>query len=249
MAIDFALQQPCATRKRMPEGKLRALVRQWGIAEFAVAKFRDEFPHADNETLANKCTVEIAVDGPDGTAKQAQVTVGQLLDMIAPLRGLDGDCRGCPANVSGRAFGCIGKVNYPIKAEAEHWLLSRLPDDAKEPGLVLLLNYLADLGIDGAPVEAQRARPRMFELRVPAVRKWGGWLGPKAQINSSQLLHMLAYGGAFVPERARLYTQLLGLSGVGSKAASSSNAVEQFRIFLRAVNLASRLNAELVVEA
>ena len=66
MAIDFALQQPCAARKRMPEAKLRSLVRHWGIAEFAIAKFREEFPHADNETLASKCTVGIAVNGPDG---------------------------------------------------------------------------------------------------------------------------------------------------------------------------------------
>ena len=89
----------------------------------------------------------------------------------------------------------------------------------------------------------------MFELKAPAVRKWGGWLGPKAQITSSQLLHMLAFGGDFGPERAQLYTKLLGLSGVGSEPASPSNAVEQVRIFLRALNLAGRLGAPLIVEA
>lgn len=249
MAIDFALQKPCAARRHTPEVKLRAMVRYWGIAEFAMAQFREKFPHADNETLASKCTIEIAVKGPDGVAKQTQVTVGQLLDVIEPLSELDGECKGCPANVSGRSFGCIGKVNYPIRKEAEDWLLARLPDDAKDTNLAELLQYLADLGIDGAPVEAQRARSRMFERRETAVRKWGGWFGGKKQVTSSQLLHLLAFGEAIGPEQAQLYTRLLGLARLGAEPESASNAVEQLKIFLRAVNLSGRLGARLAVEA
>ena len=249
MAIDFALQRPCTARRHTPEVKLRSMVRHWGIAEFAIAQFREKFPHADNETLTSKCTVEIAVKGPDGMAIQTQVTVGQLLEMIAPLSELNGECKGCPANVSGRAFGCIGKVNYPLRKEAEDWLLARLPDDAKDANLALLLKYLADLGLDGAPVEAQRSRSRMFERKEAAVRKWGGWLGPKVQITSSQLLHMLAFSESIAPEQAQLYTRLLGLAKLGSEPGEASDAVEQFRIFLRAVNLAGRLNANLAVEA
>ncbi len=249
MAIDFALQRPCTARRYTPEVRLRSMVRHRGIAEFAIAQFREKFPHADSETLTSKCTVEITVKSPDGTAKQTQVTVGQLLDMIAPLSELDGECKGCPANLSGRAFGCIGKVDYPIRKEAEDWLLARLPDDGKDANLVLLLKYLADLGIDGAPVEAQRAKPRVFERKEAAVRKWGGWLGPKMQITSSQLLHMLAFSESIGPEQAQLYSRLLGLAKLGSEPGEASDAVEQFRVFLRAVNLAARLNAKLAVEA
>lgn len=249
MAIDFALQRPCTARRYTPEVRLRSMVRHRGVAEFASAQFREKFPHADNETLTSKCTVEIAVKSPDGTAKQTQVTVGQLLDMIAPLSELDGECRGCPANLSGRAFGCIGKVNYPIRKEAEDWLLARLPDDAKDANLVLLLKYLADLGIDGAPVETQRSRSRMFERKEAAVRKWGGWLGPKMQITSSQLLHLLAFSESIGPEQAQLYSRLLDLAKLGSEPGEISDAVAQFRVFLRAVNLAGRLNANLAVEA
>lgn len=249
MAIDFALQRPCTARRYTPEVKLRSMVSHQGIAEFAIAQFREKFPHADSDTLTSKCTVEIAVKSPDGTAKQKQVTVGQLLDMIAPLSKLDGECKGCPANLSGRAFGCIGKVNYPIRKDAEDWLLARLHDDAKDANLVLLLKYLADLGIDGAPVEAQRAKLRVFERKEAAVRKWGGWLGPKMQITSSQLLQMLAFSESIGPEQAQLYSRLLGLAKLGSEMGEASDAVEQFRVFLRAVNLAARLNAKLAVEA
>lgn len=249
MAIDFALQRPCTARRYTPEVKLRSMVRHRGIAEIAIAQFREKFPHADSDTLTSKCTVEITVKSPDGTAKQMQVTVGRLLDMIAPLSELDGECKGCPANLSGRSFGCIGKVNYPVRKDAEDWLLARLPDDAKDANLVLLLKHLADLGIDGAPVEMQRSRSRMFERKEAAVRKWGGWLGPKAQITSSQLLHLLAFRESIGPEQAQLYIRLLGLAKLGSEPGETSDAVEQFRVFLRAVNLAGRLNANLAVEA
>jgi hypothetical protein len=248
MAIDFALQKPCAARRHTPEVKLRSMVRYLGIAEVAMDQFRAKFPHADNETLTSKCTVEVDVKRPDGTLIQAQVTIGRLKDMIAPLSELDGECRGCPANVSGSSFGCIGKVNYPIRKEAEDWLLARLPDDARDANLALLLQHLSDLGIDGAPVEAQRSNSRLFERKEAAVRKWGGWFGPKAQITSSQLLQMLAHGEAIKPEQAQLYSRLLGLARLGSEPESAADAVQQLRVFLRAVNLAGRLDARLAVE-
>lgn len=247
MGIEFVLQQPCAPRRHMPEARLRTLVNHRGIAESATTKFREQFPHADDETLASKCTVEIAFEGPDGASKPMQVTVGRLLDMLEPLQGLDDDCRGCPANVSGRGLGCIGKVQTPITAEAERWLLARLPDDAKDAGLLRLIRYVSERGLDGAEVDARRGRSRMFELKAPAVRKWGGWLGPKLQLNSSQLLQMLAFGGPISAERARLFARLLDLSG-GVPEALGPVSAASLKTLLRAVNLAGRLGAELVVE-
>ena len=244
MGLEFVLQQPCATRRRMPEARLRSLVVHRGIAEAATAKFRAQFPHADDETLASKCTAEIAFDG----ARPTQVSRGRLQDLLEPLQDLDDDCRGCPANVSGRGLGCIGKIHAPITAEAERWLLARLPDDAKDAGLLRLIRYLAERGIDGAAVDAQRGRSRLFELKAPAVRTWGGWLGPRLVVSSSQLLQMLALGGPISVERARLLARLQGLEGGVTETAASAS-VEQLRTLLRAVNLAGRLGAPLVVEA
>lgn len=249
MAIDFALQKPCVARRHTPEVKLRSMVRHSAIAEVAIAQFREKFPHADNETLTAKCTVEIAVKRPDGTVIQTQVTVGRLQDMIAPLQELDGECKGCPANVSGRSFGCIGKLDTPIRKEAEDWLLARLPDDAKDETLAQLVRHLADLGIDGAPVEALRSRSRLFERKEAAVRKWGGWFGAKTQITSSQLLQMLAFSEDIAPEQARLYTRLLGLAKPASEPQTPSEAVQQLNALLRAIHLAGRLDVRMVVEA
>lgn len=247
MALEFALQKPCAARRDTPEVKLRSMVRQAAAAEAAIARFREKFPYADEDTLTRKCTVETTVKRPDGTVIPIQATVGRVQELIAPLSELDGECKGCPANVSGRSFGCIAKVDYPISKEAEDWLLARLPDDAKDAVLVQLLEHLADHAIDGAPVEALRSR--MFERREAAARKWGGWFGPKVQITSSQLLHMLAFfDDSIPPEQARLYARLLGLARLGAEPETVFDAVEQFRLFLRAVNLAARLNVPLAVE-
>lgn len=248
MAIDFALQLPCAVRNDIPEAKLLSLVKHWGIVEIAISQFRETYPHYDMATIARECTVHIGVLGPDGIARQTPVTVAQLLSLIAPLEGVKGHCNGCPANVSGRSFGCIGKVNYPITSEAEAWLLSRLPEDAKGPSLSLLFKFLADLEIDGAQVDPQRTRAQMFELKAPAVRKWGGWFDKK-QITSSQLLYMLAFGGNIGPQQAQLYTKLLSLTSIPSEPRSPCSIVEQFKIFMLAISMAARLEANLLVDA
>ncbi len=247
MAIDFSLQLPCQVRQAIPELKLRSMVRHLGLAQFAVAKFRAAYPQYDMQTIAAKCTVEIAITGPDGIARQAPVTIGQLMNLIEPLEGVKGHCRGCRGEVSGRSFGCIGKVNYPVPAEAEQWLLARLPEDGRNPGLVLLFKLLADLGIDGAPVEALRARPQIFESRTAATRAWVEG-GQARRISSSQLLHMLAFGGDIGAKQAKLFTTLLGLGNLAHEPPTASNAIEQMRIFLRAVVVAGESDASLHVD-
>jgi len=248
MAIEFALQRPCAARRHTPEVKLRSMVRQAAAAEVAIARFREKFPHADEDTLTGKCTVETSVKRPDGTVIPIQLPVGRVQELTAPLAELDGECKGCPANVSGRSFGCIGKLATPISKEAEEWLLARLPDDAKDAQLAELHQYLADQGIDGAPVEAQRSRSRMFERREAAVRKWGGWFGAKTQITSSQLLQMLVFSEAFSPEEAQLCARLLDLGRPSPETEPASDVVQQFKVFMRAINLAGRLDARLAVD-
>jgi hypothetical protein len=248
MAIDYALQFPCEVRKSIPEAKLITLIKYWGTAEFAIGKFKEIYPHYDMATIINKCTIEMDVAGSDGTARQASVTIAQILSLIAPLEGVKGHCKGCRANVSGQSFGCIGKVNYPITIEAETWLLSRLPNNEKSPSLSLLFKFFSDLEIDGAPVDLHRTRVQMFERKTPVVRNWGGWFNKK-QISSSQIIHMLAFGGNIGAQQALLYTKLLGLTLIQSEQRSSSNAVEQFKIFMWAIIMAGKLNVSLLVDA
>lgn len=242
MAIDYVLRMPCEVRKVLAEPKLVAMVRQMGIAEFAIRKLREANPGSDFKRLADNCTVEISVTGPDGTAREVPVTVTQIAAMIAPLSEVKGHCKTCRANVSDRSFGCIAKVNYPILRETEAWLLARLPEDEKDPDLSLLFKYLTDLVIDGAPVDALRTRERVFEAKTAPFRTWGG-IFDRRKITSSQILHMLAFGGTIGPEQAQLYARLLKMNSVLSAPHPRTDQVEQVKTLFCAVVMAGRLNA------
>ena len=247
MAIDYVLRMPCEVRKQFAEEALVAMVRQWGIADFAIGKLRQAYPDQDIRALAEQHTIEIAVNGADGTARQTPVTVAQIMQMVAPLGAVRQHCGPCRANVSDRHFGCIAKINYPILRETESWLLARLPDDEKDPNLALLLKFLADLKIDGAPVDALRAREKVFEAKAPAFRTWGE-IFDRRKITSSQLLHMLAFGGMLVPDQAQLYTRMLGLDTILRERHPPSDQIEQFKTFFCAIVMAGRLGAPIDVD-
>jgi hypothetical protein len=249
MAIDFVLRLPCEVRRSIPEQKLVSMVRYVAIAEFAFGKFKQAHPEFDNKTIAEQCTIQIEVNGPDGTARETPVTIAELFQMVAPLTPLREHCKPCRANVADRNFGCIAKINYPISREAETWLLARLPEDEKHPDLALLFKFIADLGVDGAPVDALRTRTDMFEAKTSPFRTWGG-VFDRLKITSSQLLHMLVYGGTTIgPKQAQLYARLLGLNTILSEKHPPSDQIEQFKTFFCGVVMAGRLDVHLDVDS
>ena len=246
MALDYVLQFPCEVRKNVPEAKLVALVGYMSLAEFAVAEIRKSNPTVPMETILGNYEVRVSQARPDGITEQVPMTVGKLIALAQPIGQYRGHCPPCPANIADRPFGCIAKINYPIPKESEEWLLSRLPSDMRDPNLLLLLRFLSDLKIDGRPVDA--LRPRLFELTEPVVRRWEAPSEQK-QVTSSQMIHMLAFGGTIGPQQAALYTKLLGLTSVLSEPHPPSSNIEQFKTLMCAVVMAGRLNAGISVDA
>jgi len=242
MAVDYVLKFPCEVRKNVPEAKLVALVGYMSLAEFAIGEIRKSDPSAPMETILTKYQVQVAQARPDGTTTQVPMAIGQLVAQAQQLAPFRGYCQQCPANIADRPFGCIAKINYPIKREAEEWLLSRLPAEVKDPNFALLFRFLSDLKIDGTAVDAMR--PRLFELKAPVVRHWGN----QYQVTSSQIIHMLAFGGEIGPKQAALYTKLLGLETVLSDPHPPSANIEQFKTLMCAVVMSGRLNAGIGVE-
>lgn len=246
MALDYVLQLPCEVRKNVPETRLVALVGYMSLAEFAVAEIRKSNPTVPMETILDKYEVRVSQTRPDGTAEQVPMTVGQLVALAQPIGQYRGHCPPCRANIADRPFGCIAKINYPIRRESEEWLLSRLPGDMKDPNLLLLLRFLSDLKIDGRAVDAMR--PKLFELTEPVVRRWGA-LPEQKQVTSSQIIHMLAFGGNIGPQQAALYTKLFGLTSVLSDPHPPSSNIEQFKTLMCAIVMAGRLNVGISVDA
>ena len=246
MALDFSLRLPCEVRKAIPEPKLALMVQHRSLAEFAQGKFKEAHPELDEQTIRERLTVEITAKAPDGVARETPVTLSKLFDATKGLDPWRATCPPCRANVSDRAFGCIGKINYPIAPEAESWLLSRLPPDTQHPALTLLFKFLADLNIDGLPVDKTRSNARIFSQRRAAVRHWGEGVARRT-LNSSQLLQILLFGGDIGPQQAALYTRMLTLETVLKDPHPPSANIEQFKTFLCAVVMAGRLNCGLGV--
>lgn len=245
MAIDYVLKFPCEVRKHVPEAKLAVLVGYMSLAEFAVAEIRKSNPSLPIETILDSYQVRVSQARPDGTVEQVPMAIGQLVAQVQSIGKYKEFCRECRANIADRSFGCFAKINYPISREAEEWLMSRLPNDVKDPNLSLMLRFISDLEIDGRPVDSMRER--LCELKNPVVRRWGQAPDQK-QISSSQIIHMLAFGGDIGPQQAGLYTKLFGLASVLSESHPPSSNIEQFKTLMCAIVMSGRLNAGIGID-
>ena len=246
MALDYVLKFPCEVRRNVPEATLGALVGHMSLAESASAAIRKVDPGATREAILGH-QVEVRQTRPDGTVAQVPVSIGQLVALAQPLGQFRGHCVDCRANIADRAFGCMARINYPIREVAEHWLLSRLPGDATDPDLSILFRFLSDLDIDGRRVDA--LRPRLFERQEPVVRRWGPSTDAQ-QVTSSQIIQMLIFGGdKIVAQQAVLYTRLLGLASVLSDPHPPSDNIEQFKTLMCAIVMAGRLDAGIGLDA
>lgn len=237
MAFDYVLEFPCGIRKVIPEKKLVVMVGYRSLAQFAFDEARKAEPVAAPEALLAKYQVNVSQTRPDGVVTQTPMTIGELVELARPLVQYQALCADCRANVADRPFGCMAKINYPIRKEAEEWLLARLPADPAEPGLALLFRFLSEVGVDGSAVDG--LRPRLFELGAPLTRRWA----PDRQVTSSQILHLLLFGGNIGPQQAALYTKVLGLTSVLSDPHPPSANIEQFKTLMCAIVMSGRLDA------
>lgn len=245
MALDYVLRFPCEVRKQVGEDKLTTLVGYMSLAEFAVAQVRKANPDESMENILGKYQVQVQQTRPDGTVTPAPMTIGQLVAQAKAIGPHRAHCADCRANVADRPFGCIAKVNYPIRRETEEWLLARLPADAAHPNLQLLLRFLPEFQVDGRRVDA--IRERLFEQKQPLARRWTTANGER-QITSSQMLELLGFGGSIGPDQADLYARMLGLAGVLSEAHPPSDQIEQFKTLMCAIVMTGRLRAELHID-
>lgn len=247
MSLEYTIQLPCEVRRHLPELKLQSMIKHRNTAMFAINVFREAEPKVDVETLIRERMVTIAVQSSEGISQETAVPIAQLLSTTAPLRDFEKHCSHCPANVGGQPFGRYGKVNYPIEKATEDWLLARLPANAKDPGLVMLFRLLDDLKIDGAPTDSLRNRPEIFTSSTASERVWKGLFSSK-RINSSQIMHMLMFGGHIGAEQARLYAHVLNLRTDHSDVVAS-RGISQFKTFLRACVSAGNLKANLLIDS
>jgi hypothetical protein len=188
------------------------------------------------------------------------------------LRPLRFHCLRCPANATGKAYGCFGTVRTPISSAGEEWLVQLLPPELTPPreGYApaesaaayagALARDIDQVGIDGSPVEAARSLG-LLQRRRAAERKYG--LVRRTRIASSQLLEVLFFGDRINPETGELLCRAFGLWEAGALhedglpeivftqvvRPDDDRSVADLKRFFYAITLAGSLDVSVVTRA
>ena len=134
------------------------------------------------------------------------IVVQDLLDHAADLDPLEHHCKNCPVNRTGKPFGCMGFVQYPITARAEAWLLDRLPVPDEALIWLLLRQGIQEFGYDGSTIKALRDVDKSsedgirtyFELPIAPQRRLG-----EIYVSGDQMLEMIfGVGQRIIPNHA-----------------------------------------------
>ena len=239
MGVDFVLDRSCPVKEKLGTEGLVGLVKSRSRAESILQMSRKD----GNTKPPSEIHITLAVITPQGTQEKRSVSVQSLLDESAPLDQLAPNCKTCPANLRGPAFGCYGTINYPIRASTEQWLMGFLPDDLESTAGLILQRAVKDLGYDGSPILRLRSQKTFFEDQRGQTRTWKGkgFFGRMSgafSITSSQLLQMLFCLGPLQPSHCAMVGLFLGLIPHDSPAEALKNKA----IFEKAAsNFASRI--------
>jgi len=207
MGIDYLIDQPCAVKDAFGGAAgFVALAKQRGQAEAILQMARRQ----GDERPLDQIKIRSKVARPGGV-EEREVSLQELLDAPAPLAAHEQGCAGCPAHFDERPFSCYGYVGYPIAAEAEKWLLSRLPKSLESTAGMFLLKALDDFGWDGEHVAGMREKGRtFFESDATFAASWGEGRDARA-IDSNTLLEMMFFVGHVQPSHALMLCLFLGL--------------------------------------
>jgi hypothetical protein len=256
MAIDYFSLFPCKVREALPGDELLTKIKMRNQANMVLDVMRND-PQVSGSGPESEWKVKTVTFSSDGP-KERVVSISDLLREAAPLDALGVHCSGCAANVRNTTFGCGGAIHYPISAEAEHWLLSRLPSDLSSPRGSLLTRAIADFRYDGAVIDAGRRRKEIYAAGEPVERQWGGFLRKKTRINSSQMLQMSFAVGNLPAAHAKLVAYIVGFLNDAFDVANTpmnlpqpedDAAIIEFKQFFRVAALAGAQNLSVFVDA
>lgn len=162
----------------------------------------------DKNKPESEWTFKTVVLGPNGP-QETEMRIFDLLAEATPLETLAQHCTSCPANIRSTDFGCGGAIHYPITAQAERWLVSRLPADLNSVRGHLLTSAIADFSFSGSDIDAARSRKEIYESTVPAIRKWGGFFPRRrrsAQVKYCRCLLPLATSSPHTPSSSPIFS-------------------------------------------
>ncbi len=166
MAIDYVIDYMCVPKQRLGSDGILERLKARERAGAVIKLFREN----NDPRPPSEMGFEFTRTTPAGEEETRVIVVQDMLDQAAELDPLAHYCAGCPANVQGVPFGCVGAIQYPISAAAERWLLDQLPGIEEPLPWLLLRQGVQELGYDGEAVKPLRADDTYFEEQRVAGR-------------------------------------------------------------------------------
>ncbi len=271
MAIDSMIEFDCAPKRELRAAGILERLKERQRAREVIEWFRA----AGDDRPPAQMGFEFSQSTPSDGGDKQLIVVQDLLDHAADLDDHAEHCLTCPANRTGRPYGCAGFIQYPITALAETWLLDRLPAPDEPLVWLLLRQGIQKLGYDGASVRALRAAdraaegPKYFELPDAPQRRLG-----ELRVNADQLLEMIfGVGERIIPNHAGILLLFVHaierdleakeIQDISSSApmsrerynfemtepAASDQCIREFVAFFHALYSAWKLDVPLFVDA
>lgn len=202
MAIDYSIGHGCLPKQELTTEGIIERLKGEDRARKIIAMFREN----GDDRAPDQMGFEFTRSTPEGQEETRVIVVQDLLDQAEDLKPLEHHCIGCPANVNGRAFGCMGFIQYPISSAAEEWMMDRLPVPDDTLVWLLLRQGVEEFNYDGSSVQPLRAASDIyFESQQVIDRKLGEFT-----VTSNQLFEMMFGVGNINPNHAALILLFLG---------------------------------------
>jgi hypothetical protein len=264
MAIDYIIDYDCTPKQTLTTQGIIERLKGEERAQTIIAMFRK---NGDNRP-PSEMGFEFTRSTPEGEKEKKVIVVQDLLDAAAELKPLEHHCVGCPANRTGKSFGCMGFIQYPVSARGEAWLLNQLPVPDEALVWLLLKQGVEEFKYDGSSLAPMRqAGDAYFEVRGMLSRRLGEF-----RITNDQVFEMLFLLGHIQPPHAGVVLlffnainrelnadQIMKISRAPQDAVArfpfqhkpapdDDRTVAEFKAFLHALYIAWSLNVRLLLD-
>ncbi|MEM6285285.1 MAG: hypothetical protein AAF787_24060, partial [Chloroflexota bacterium] len=125
MAIDYVINYLCEPKDQLTTQGILARLKGRDQARRIIQLYEDA---GEGDRPYTEMGFELSRSAAAGGDEETEtVRVSEILEASNQLNPLAKHCEGCPANITGRPFGCFGNITYPLSDHAERWLLLQLP--------------------------------------------------------------------------------------------------------------------------
>jgi hypothetical protein len=196
MAIDYVIDLDCVPKQTFTTEGIIERLKGEDRAHTIIALFREN----GDDRPPSQMGFEFTRNSPEGEEERRVIIVQDLLDDAAELQTVSHHCIGCPANRTGKPFGCTGFIQYPVSSQGEKWVLDQLPVPDEPLSWLLLRKGVEEFKYDGSTVQPLREESDVyFQDSQPAVRRLGEF-----SVDANQIFEMMFAVGHVNPNHAAL---------------------------------------------